>query len=104
MRLLFATCILFSATIAEAQEIQGPHQNTIDVWTGCCQNEMRFDSDNRNERERGNRTDEDVVYEDVRERLLRESPTFCVATPIPIDNYYIGCVVRFEPQPATVDV
>lgn len=92
-------------TPAYSQEVEGPPYPSYDLWTGCCENHaLPFDSDERNERERSQRTDEDVLRDDVRERVLRELPSMCLITPIPIDDYYVGCLIRFEPEPATVEV
>lgn len=103
--IVFATSTNAQEVATVQRDVQGPPHPSIDLWTGCCEDHgLRFDSGDRNERERGSRTDEDVLVEDVRERALRELPSMCIITPIPIEDYYIGCLIRFEPEPATVDV
>lgn len=102
--IIFATSAHAQEVTTVQREVHGPPHPSIDLWTGCCERSSSFDSADRNERERGNRTDEDVLVEDVRERALRELPSMCIITSIPIEDYYLGCLIRFEPEPATVDV
>lgn len=36
--------------------------------------------------------------------VIQDLPSFCIVTPIPIDDRYVGCLIHFEPETARVDV
>lgn len=98
-----ALCALIITGNARGQEIEGPTQPEYDLYTGCCYDTREFDSENRNERERSTESDRDRLEDDAREQLLRDLPDFCIITPVPIDDRYIGCLIHFQPEPARVD-
>lgn len=98
------TFIIMSIVLsARADEPEGPQYPAYDLWTGCCERTSLSFSDIRNERERTTRTDRQDVRTDLVDRLLRDAPSMCLMSPVPIDDYYLGCVVRFNVDPVTVE-
>lgn len=49
------------------------------------------------------RRDEDLTRDIFRERVIEKVPSLCLISPIPVDHRFVGCVLHFEPQDATID-